>query len=401
MNDDNKIDTEDLEVNTDIDDNITMMRNFTVDEFRKAKSLLDDCEEVVVKKNSKKKVILIVISVVLVLMLVGIGLYFLFFRESSLNVDDEDDTLNNIVDNEVDDDIDNEDDEVYINIYKVTLSGKVEYKFDGDDKDSIYRVKCSDEDNCKGLYVDDEYVIVRDGDDGYILDYQKEKILIDKLEISDATLILGYDSSIQSSKYGFLLKSSSSKYGVYNILEDSLVIPISYDKIETVSAYMEDKVDGVYSYLDILGVYDDGKYGMVNASRYKMVVPISFDLGYRKYFDGIMYLFVSVDGDVSGYTTDGKKLLNGYTFDEMYDYSSLDGGYGIVKVSDEVFLVDSSGNTLINFVTLGDDSVIVDSLLNITNKVIYVIVKSDNICTKYSYDMDIVEIISEDVYCEV
>ena len=52
---------ESLEANMDIDDNITMMRNFTVDEFREAKSLLDEEEVTVVKHNKGNKKVLFII----------------------------------------------------------------------------------------------------------------------------------------------------------------------------------------------------------------------------------------------------------------------------------------------------------------------------------------------------
>lgn len=411
-NDGTKVDTnnencnedkeESLEVNMDIDDNITMMRNFTVDEFREAKSLLDEEEVTVVKHNKGNKKVLFIILGCILLLIVVVSCYFIFFSNNSDgNRDDVNNNKDDVVNDDsnkddnslvVDDDKDAEDEDTYIDIYK---DKKNKYVFD-DTSESIYRVKCSNKDDCKGLYVDSKYVIIRDGKNGYILDYKSKKKVLDKVDISDASLIIGYNlSSDKGSDFGFLLRSSSDKYGVYNLNEASLVIPMDYDKIESIPSYLEEGVDSVSAYSSLLVLYKNSKYGIVNASKYKMVVPIEKESLYRKYFDGKMYLFGVNNGKTVGYSVDGKKLLDGLTFTDMYAYSLLDGGYGIILSGNDVSFVKYDNTTLGKFVTLGNGDVVTDSVLDVSKKEVYVVVKSSSECVKYSYDFDTKEIVND------
>ena len=257
------MESKDNEINNE--DNILLTKEFVVEEINPGLNSLEDNKTTEsVKKKFNKKVLFIVLGVVLLILILFLLWYFLIF-----NKDDNDESHsdnNNNQDNNVEDVVNDK----YISIYEEVGDDGNKYSFDGE-LEPIYKIKC-EYDNCDGLLVNDTYVILKDGDYSYIYDYRKEKKLLGDLKINEA-LEIKYSTDSSSMLYGFLLKSTNNLYGVYNISEGGITVPLQYEKLETIDWNCESRDDdaSLYVHNDMIKFVTNGKGGVIDTKIHKVI----------------------------------------------------------------------------------------------------------------------------------
>lgn len=368
----------DVEVKKDNDfnneDNITLMRNFTVDEIDAAFSQEENTnlEDMIVKdkKRLNKKMLVIILGSILLVIIILLLLYFFVFNKDSK------DDQNKPGDGLVDDNGEASDDRVVINVYK---NKDNTYSFTSEDGEIIWEYECENKE-CVGLLSIKDYAIVKDGDKSFIYNYTFSSKIASDLEIKEAKVIENKDGL-----YGFLLVSNSNKYGIFNISQKAVTVPLVYDNIlsldDRCDSALED--DNIHIIDDLLKVVQGEKYGVVDAKLYNSVIAIDYDnvcmAGGNLYTINNKLKFI--------YSMDGKKLLNGAGYDDIYAYS--DKGYAIVKNKENIDLIAHDNVVISNMTTYNSDTTIYKYgfVSNVSINKAYVILKdSSNGCVEYYYD---------------
>ena len=302
------MESKDNEINNE--DNILLTKEFVVEEINPGLNYLKDNKTTEsVKKKFNKKVLFIVLGVVLLILILFLLWYFLIF-----NKDDNDESHsdnNNNQDNNVEDVVNDK----YISIYEEVGDDGNKYSFDGE-LEPIYKIKC-EYDNCDGLLVNDTYVILKDGDYSYIYDYRKEKKLLGDLKINEA-LEIKYSTDSSSMLYGFLLKSTNNLYGVYNISEGGITVPLQYEKLETIDWNCESRDDdaSLYVHNDMIKFVTNGKVGVIDTKIHKVIVDDENDCVRFGNNDEDLFLYTVNKNKRTAYNLSGKKLLGDLKINE-------------------------------------------------------------------------------------
>lgn len=401
-----------------INDNITLMRNFTVSEIEEAiyKEKMSSIEPVSSsdkKSSGNKKLWLFVIGGILLLIIALVVVYFVFFGKDNNEEEDKKEVNNNEVKEESEEDIEKtpeeevEEEKKYIGIYKK----KKEYTFDGEDlEDAIYKVECENEE-CEGLLLSSQYVIIKDGETSYIYDYLKEKKLIDNLKISGASFAydgdeLEMDPDTPPTLYGFLLKSDENLYGIYNIDEGGVTVPLEYEKIETLNAYCgEGSADSDVLYVnnDLVKVYEDGKYGVIDTIVHKSIVKVANDNVCLDAVVSDIGLITATNGSKENiYALTGRSILDGVKYDDIYFYNDNTDKYAIVKDGEDISVVDYQNNVVVDLLKY-DSSFEFNDAGYVSGEKIFIVYRGkDEKCVEYYYDFNLKEVKTNEEYiCNV
>lgn len=364
---------EEKDRNFDTEDNITKKLSFVnIDnnnqEITNDEKMVNDSK---IKNILKKKWIFIVLGIVLIL-IIGVIFCFVFYNKN--------DKLDS---NPKDDENINPPTEVDKKVISIYKTGNNLYTFEKNDTESVYSAECINDD-CFGLFVNSEYIVIKDGEYAYINNYKTDKLVIDKLKIKSVSLIKNTDLS----DYGFLLKSNNDMYGIFNIEEGVVTVPFEYEQILSLTNQCKDintSENSLIIFNDLAIVLNNKKYGVINTKKYKSIVPIENDLVCIS-----NDYITSVNSNMQKiYSFDGKELLNGKSYDEIYSYSSK--GYAIVRSNDNILLVNNDNLNIANITKYNSDELIlsvgfIDNMIN--NKAYIVFKGSDSSCVEYYYDFD-------------
>lgn len=380
------MESKDNEINNE--DNILLTKEFVVDKINPGLNSLEDNKTTEsVKKKFNKKVLFIVLGVVLLILILFLLWYFLIFNKDDNDESHSDNNNNNNQDNNVEDVVNDK----YISIYEEVGDDGNKYSFDGE-LEPIYKIKC-EYDNCDGLLVNDTYVILKDGDYSYIYDYRKEKKLLGDLKINEA-LEIKYSTDSSSMLYGFLLKSTNNLYGVYNISEGGITVPLQYEKLETIDWNCESRDDdaSLYVHNDMIKFVTNGKVGVIDTKIHKVIVDDENDCVRFGNNDEDLFLYTVNKNKRTAYNLSGKKLLGGGSYDEIYFYTKDNGEYAIVKNGSSVILVNNEGELVANMAEYkdGDNVLMAGYEDNEISKKAYIVLEksNDNKCVEYYYDFN-------------